>query len=116
MKQGGVISPLLFVIYTEILIDRVLGSNFGCHLGDTPTSIMMYADNTVLLSPTRKAMQQLLKICEDYGREYGLSFNSDKSEAVVFGAKFEAISSFLNDSVIPFSDDVKHLGHLISNS
>ena len=115
VKQGGVISPLLFVIYTEILIDRVLELNIGCHVGDTPACVMMYADDIVLLSPTRSAMQKLLNVCEDYGNEYGLSFNPDKSEAVIFGPRIKKFYLFLNNKVIPFCDNVKHPGHKITN-
>ena len=85
VKQGGVMSPLLFNLYTECLMSRVIDSGIGCHVGDVNAAILMYADDIALLAPSRDAMQKLLNICEEFGREYHLSFNADKSECIVFG-------------------------------
>ena len=37
-----------------------------------------YADNCMLLSPTITSMTHQLKICENYSKEYNLSFNVEK--------------------------------------
>ena len=75
-------SPLLFNLYTECLMSRVIDSGISCHVGDVNAAILMYADDIALLAPSRDAMQKLLNICEEFGREYHLSFNADKSEAL----------------------------------
>ena len=33
VKQGGVISPLLFCVYMDGLISELLASNVGCYMG-----------------------------------------------------------------------------------
>ena len=66
VKQGRVISPLLFTVYTDALIDTVLRSKVGCHIRNKNASIFVYADDIILLSPTRSAMQTLLGTCESF--------------------------------------------------
>ena len=83
VKQGGVISRVLFNIYTDSLIERIINSNVGCHIGNVCTSIIMYADDIVLLAPTRGAMQKLLSICQDFGESFNLAFNSEINESIV---------------------------------
>ena len=84
-KQGGVLSPNLFVLYMNDLIVKLRHSGLGCHLLSFFMACIMYADDLCLLSPTRGAMQKLLSICEDYCDEFCLSFNVKKSKTLVFG-------------------------------
>ena len=38
-----------------------------------------YADDLVLLSPSRKGLQEMLTICDKYGEEYYMKFNATKT-------------------------------------
>ena len=38
---------------------------------------LMYADDLLLIAPTRGAMQQMLKVCEDYAVRYNIRFSTD---------------------------------------
>ena len=114
IKQGGVISPILFSLYIDKLIDLVHNSNFGCYIGDVPSSIFIYADDIVLLSPTRYGMKQILRLCEEFGVEYGLKFNPDKCESVTYSNTNnlnDKLMFELNGKSIKFVENVKHLGH-----
>ena len=33
VKQGGILSPLLFCVYFDVLIDRLTQSGYGCYIG-----------------------------------------------------------------------------------
>ena len=33
VKQGGVLSPVLFAVYTDVLLLRLQESGIGCHMG-----------------------------------------------------------------------------------
>ena len=45
IKQGGVISAQLFTVYIDKLFLELKHSGYGCHLGDTFTGVLAYADN-----------------------------------------------------------------------
>ena len=85
VKQGGVISPVLFSLYIDLLTDRIINSNVGCYVGDVCSSVLVYADDIVLIAPSRTGMQKLLNVCQDFGREYNLLYNPDKCEVIMFG-------------------------------
>ena len=116
VKQGGVISPLLFNLYTESLISEIIESGIGCHIGSVSTAVLMYADDIALLAPTRSAMQRLLDICQRFGLEHNLSFNPEKSECIIFGSKYSNLDLYLNNKLIPIVNEVTYLGHKLFNS
>ena len=113
VKQGGVISPILFTLYADILVERIVESKLGCYVGDVASSVLIYADDIVLMAPTRSAMQRLINICEKFGAEYNLEFNPDKCETLLVGFNNFNIELSLNGKSIPIKSNVKHLGHSI---
>ena len=42
---------------------------------------MGYADDLVLLAPTRTAMELMLKACEEFGKRNNLQFSTDPDPA-----------------------------------
>ena len=77
VKQGGVMSPLLFTLYMDQLLLRLKDRGYGCHIGNVFYGALSYADDVILLSPTLCGMNQMLSICELYGVEYSVKFNPE---------------------------------------
>ena len=48
VKQGGVLSPILFAIYTDGLLKRLEETGVGCHMGSLFTGALAYADDITL--------------------------------------------------------------------
>jgi len=59
IRQGGVLSPYLFAVYVDDAITTVEHKRIGCYYKSVSVSIIMYADDIVLLSPSVTALQQL---------------------------------------------------------
>ena len=61
VKQGGVISPVLFSIYIGLdgLLQLLSKSKVGCFIGDVFVGALAYADDLVLLAPTARAMTSM---------------------------------------------------------
>ena len=51
VRQGGILSPILFNVYMDDLSKCLNGSNTGCLVGDSIVNHLMYTDDSVLLSP-----------------------------------------------------------------
>jgi len=68
VRQGGVVSPVLFSLYIDGLLQRLWDSGVGCFIGSVYVGPLAYADDVALLAPTPSAMRRLLQICENYGK------------------------------------------------
>ncbi len=70
LKQGGVISPMLFCVYIDSLLNELANSDLGCHMGGVFAGAFGYADDLKLL-----ALHQMALICETYKQKFDVSFN-----------------------------------------
>jgi len=83
VKQGGVLSPVLFCVYIDGLLNALSASGVGCHIGYMFVGALAYADDIVLVSPTAHGMRSMLKMCEDYAMDFDVVFNGSKSKCIV---------------------------------
>ena len=81
VKQGAILSHILFSIYMDGLFEQLEKSGVGCHMGNHYTACIGYADDLTLLTPTRSGLKVLIDICEKYAHEY---FNGTKSRYLIF--------------------------------
>ena len=117
VKQGGVISAQLFTVYINKLLLGLKYSGYGCHLGDTFTGVLSYADDITLICPSLRGMNCMLKICSDFAENFSLTFNSNKSMCIKFGESVnDREKIMLNDLQIAWVNDVRHLGNYINKS
>ena len=54
--QGGVLSPHLFAVYIDDLINVVENTGVGGRMCSVPTCIILYADDILLLAPSVTAL------------------------------------------------------------
>ena len=106
VKQGGVLSPIIFTIYIDGLLVKLSSANVGCYVGIFFVGALAYADDIVLLAPTPSAMRKLLQICEQYAQEYSMtfSFNAKKSKYTV-AAPRNRRHLLLSGNICPFVID-----------
>ena len=50
IRYGGVLSPYLFVVYIDNVVDRVKSYGLGCYIKAVCVSIFLYADDIFLLA------------------------------------------------------------------
>ena len=56
VKQGGVLSPVLFSIYLDQLIVQLRLLGMGCYIKGLFTGVFIYAGDITLLAPSRASM------------------------------------------------------------
>ena len=56
----------------------------------------------------------MLSICEEFGEEYFIQFNSKKSKCTQYGEKYDCEKAQLNEETIIWVNSVKHLGNVIN--
>ena len=90
--------------------------NIGAFFNKLNVSIIVYADDIILMSSVDAHLQKLLNICETYSDLWRLKFNASKSNIMEFGTQFFENSSFyLNNILIPKVDSITYLGVKIDN-
>ena len=82
VRQGGVLSPLLFNVYVNELRDCLNKSGIGGSMNSTIINHMLYADDICIISLFSAGLQQLLIICSGYSELHDLTFNMQRSQCV----------------------------------
>ena len=116
VRQGCVLSPDLFSLYSEIIMRNIEGQP-GIRLRGHNINNLRYADDTVLISENEKDLQQLLNIVESKSKEKGLELNSKKTEVMIISRKEEPplINITINGIKLKQRDHFKYLGALVSS-
>ena len=84
VKQGGILSPVLFTLYIDQLLLRLRNTGVGCHIGNVFTGGLGYVDDILLIAPTVYSLRSMLKVCDNFGFEYNVTFNPDKYQLLNF--------------------------------
>lgn len=117
VRQGGIISPLLFNLYVDELIKRLVLSDLGCHIGHMYTGCIGYADDFTLLAPSLGALQGMLNICQKFGEEFSVKYNSTKTECMHI-CKHKCNSDYnvyLLGKPLKWVEKTEYLGTVITN-
>ena len=117
VKQGGIISPVLFNVYMDDLSCKLNRSNIGGRIGGEIVNHLSYADDLCLICLSSAGMQKLLNVCSKYATKHSLSYNASKSYSLCFKAttiKFKRPTLHFGQINIPNVTDCRYLGITIS--
>ena len=121
VRQGGVLSGLFFCIYKDSLLSKISTLKFGCKLGITMSNIIAYADDIVLLAPSKYSLQMLINEAHIEATKLDLFFNFDKTKTLTFtSCKQKSISSvearhYIAGSPIGRVSSIRYLGFLLTS-
>ncbi len=119
VRQGTILSPFLFNVYMDDLSKLLKGCVTGCMIGNTVINHLMYADDLVIFCPYSAGLQQLLRVCSQYGSDFDIKYNAKKSNILIIRSSEDSRVSFpdssLSGNVLQVCDEVKYLGHYITN-
>ena len=87
VRQGGILSSMIFTYYINGVIKEIKKMNSGCYLKSEKTSIIAFADDIFLLSPSVKGLQMLVNRAAELLTELCLSINVKKSNYICFKHK-----------------------------
>ena len=63
VRQVGVLSPFLFACYVDDIILTLVNNCLGCHIGLQCMSVLMYADDLMLISGSLSQLQAMINVC-----------------------------------------------------
>ena len=117
MKQGGVLSPTLFSVYVNELLDNMQNSGYGCSIGDKFVGCVSYADDIIILCASLYGLKQMIKICESYALEYQIKFNGNKSKLMIFSRDKSIVQVEIKvfNEVVEIVESMNYLGFKMSS-
>lgn len=117
VRQGCILSPILFNIYSEYIMRRVIEEwNGGISVGGRRINNLRYADDTVIIAASKEELQEVMTALCSISAEYGLELNKRKTKTMIVDrlrnnqpdvrtvAGYEVVSQF------------NYLGSMIANS
>ena len=120
VRQGGILSPYIFNVYTDDLSTRLNALPIGCVLGDLTINHLMYADDLVLISPSTRGLFRLISECQRYGIEFDILYNPLKSAVMFFKPKYMSKIKMpvfrMNNENINVVSEYTYLGHILSDT
>ncbi len=86
VRQGGILSPLLFTIYIDNIFKRLEATGLGCYINAEFAGCFGYADDLVLIAPSLTGLKCMIRVCEEYAAQYEILYNPNKSKLLCFNA------------------------------
>ena len=84
VRQGCVLSPLLFNVYSEEIIKQALGDiDEGILINGKRLNNIRYADDTIIFADSMEGLQTLVERVAETSQLYGLDFNVKKTKYMV---------------------------------
>ena len=115
--QGGILSPLLFILVIDYVMRRVLeGANYGIQWKmNQRLSDLDYADDIVIIAPTVDAVQEMLDKLVLEGGKVGLVINRRKTE-IMQTQNGDPVDCYIEGEALPISNSFKYLGTIITDN
>ena len=113
VRQGGILSALLFNVYMDNLSKELSRHDIGCSLGKNIINHVIYADDIVVFSPSIKGLQILTDVCSNYMTNNFLKLNVKKTKCMKFEKKkLQPMCNqdiYIDGKKIEFAEKIKYL-------
>ena len=117
VKQGCVLSPVLFSMFIDDLVVDINKTGKGVPLDSDIIASLLYADDVAILAENVSDLQSILNVVDQWCQAWGININPSKSKAIHFRRNKKPITdSILHIGVhtIDFCHEYKYLGYWIN--
>ncbi len=88
VRQGCVMSPLLFNFYSEIVMRHNGIDQLGLNVNGKIINNLRYADDTVLIATSEKELQTMVDRVKEASADFGLKLNTKKTKTMLISKNF----------------------------
>ena len=117
VRQGGVLSPVLFNLYVDDVLMELRQSHYGCIVKGNVLNSFMYADDLIILSVLVSDLQRLIEIVSITLNNLHLSVNSKKCCCMRVGKRFASFCRKIKigQTEIQWAKEIRYLGVYLSS-
>jgi hypothetical protein len=119
VRQGGVLSPFLYCLFVDELLDILTQSGYGVSIDGVYCGSPMYADDLALVASSPEELQAMMDIVATYANKWQYQLNANKSSVMVLGESTKTRLSarsvrkwYIGQDEISETDEQHHLGIL----
>lgn len=121
VRQGCVLSPILFNLYSEMLIQEALEDTTGVKINGECIKTIRYADDTAVVATSQLELQTMISRIHQMCEKYGMSLNIKKTKVMIISKKKEHMpQNILNITVdghlLEQVKDYTYLGSVIDEN
>ena len=113
VKQGDNCSPTLFSIFIDDLVREINELGLGINVGDAKISLLLYADDIVMVAYNGQDMQTILNKLHDWCKRWRVLINTEKSKVMHFRRGRRKRTEFqfkVGDNILEITEKYKYLG------
>ena len=114
VAQGCPLSPTLFAVYINSLINNIENLQNGVDLqdGKDPIGILAYADDIVILAESAEELQRSINVAHAWCQKWGMRANVEKCGIQTYGVQKDAPKPKIQwgQTYFPIADHYKYLG------
>ena len=117
VRQGAIISPVLFNFYINDILNYLSAMNIGCNLSYLRHNTQGYADDITIMAPSILGLQTLINTVVALIDSLSLTVNESKSVCMIFGQKQKVTPPkfFINNKELLIVNKYKYLGIVLSD-
>ena len=117
-RQGCVLSPYLFNLFTELIFRAIESEDEGVSVGGRRISNLRYADDTAITAENENELQILAKRVNKEGKDFGMKMNIKKTKTMVVSRKSEIpkVKIHLDGQEVEQVSKFVYLGELITEN
>ena len=120
LRQGGSLSPLLFIIYMDKVIKKCSEKTKKVDVGyrfmkTVKVSEGAFADDIIVIAKTEQSLQDSLNKWNHQLKEEGMRVNIEKTKVMIFG-KQEELTIKIDNTLIEQVNNFKYLGVELSHT
>jgi len=83
IKQGDPLSPVLFNLVLQKVIQSIKMVPSGIKIGKEKLNVLAYADDIVLIGKNEIEIRKLFVEMENIARKFGLGINQEKTKYII---------------------------------
>jgi hypothetical protein len=115
VKQGCILSPILFSLFLEDLVQEIKDLGKGVVCERAIVSLLLFADDMVLIAPNPQSLHLMLATVSDWCQRMGIKMNLEKTKIMHFRKKHRnrprcSYTFTTREGIIEYVHEYKYLG------